>query len=676
MCGIAGFLLDEINPAAPDWLTAMTQALFHRGPDDGGGVIFGMNAKPTVARRFPERDDRPNWSYIPAKIGIGARRLSIVDRSDAGAQPMSSPDGRVWLVYNGEIYNHAALRDELREIGSNFDGHSDTEVVLNGYRAWGAEVFARLDGMFACAIVDWAAGKMYLARDYFGIKPLYLGRFDDGMGFASEIKALLMLPGQPAGINETVLRDFLCDGRIDASEETMFTDIWSMPAGSYLEIDLRGKGTMHAGATLHYFDWAYDANDGDKGEHALRETLKGAVRSHLQGDVPIGSCLSGGVDSSSIVSLAHALRQAGEFDQLSQHTFTAVLPGDALDESHFAQAVVDACRGLESHRVEPSPERFVACVDELLWHQEQPFGSPSIYMQWEVMRLARERGVTVLLDGQGGDELFCGYEGYIPMHLADLLRRGKVRRFRREYKFARQGYYRNKKLLKHVMAALLPAATREKWRRADWLTKRPWLDPELFIADAAPTMWERLGIQRANERSKPASAFSGRWWSMIRRDSLPQLLRFEDRNSMAHSIEARVPFLTRAMLMASVGESVGDHAQGASVDAPALSADEKIVDGQLKVSLRDAMRGVVPDRVLDRTDKIGFSAPTGAWMRGGLEPWWKELVTSQSFLDRGCFLPKGVVKLIERTEAGDDEAALHLWRVAIVEQWARRFLDG
>jgi len=136
MCGIAGFLLDEINPAAPDWLTAMTQALFHRGPDDGGGVIFGMNAKPTVARRFPKRDDRPNWSYIPAKIGMGARRLSIVDRSDAGAQPMSSPDGRVWLVYNGEIYNHAELRDELREIGSNFDGHSDTEVLLNGYRAW------------------------------------------------------------------------------------------------------------------------------------------------------------------------------------------------------------------------------------------------------------------------------------------------------------------------------------------------------------------------------------------------------------------------------------------------------------------------------------------------------------------------------------------------------------
>jgi len=676
MCGIAGFLLDEINPAAPDWLTAMTQSLFHRGPDDGGGVIFGMNGKPTVARRFAQREDRPNWSYIPAKIGMGARRLSIVDRSDAGAQPMSSPDGRVWLVYNGEIYNHAVLRSELSDAGATFHGHSDTEVLFNGYRAWGAEIFARLDGMFAAAIVDWAAGKMFLARDYFGIKPLYLGRFEGGMGFASEIKALLMLPGQPAGINETVLRDFLCDGRIDVSDETMFTDIWAMPAGSYLELDLRGKGAMHAGATLHYLEWPFDANADAKGEQRLRDMLQTSVRSHLQGEVPIGSCLSGGIDSSSVVSLAHALKTSGAFDQLSQHTFTAVLPGDALDESQYAQAVIDACDGLESHRIEPTPERFIACVDDLLWHQEQPFGSPSIYMQWEVMRLARARGVTVLLDGQGGDELFCGYEGYIPMFLADLLRRGKIGRFRREYKCARQCHYRDRKLLKHVLAALLPAATREKWRRADWLTKRPWLDPELFIAEVAPTMWDRLGIRAANGRSEPASAFAGRWWSMLRRDSLPQLLRFEDRNSMAHSIEARVPFLTRAVLMESVSGTVGDHAQGAPVDALPISADDKIVDGQLKASLRAAMRGVVPDAVLNRRDKIGFSAPTGNWMRGGLEPWWKELVTSQSFLDRGCFLPKGVVKLIDRTKAGDDEAALHLWRVAMVEQWARRFLDG
>lgn len=671
MCGIAGFLLDEVNPAAPDWLTAMTQSLFHRGPDDGGGVIFGMNGKPTVERRFPAPSDRPNWSYIPAKLGMGARRLSIVDRSDAGYQPMSSPDGRIWLVYNGEIYNHAELRTELRELGSNFRGNSDTEVLLNGYRSWGANVFERLEGMFAAAIVDWAAGKMYLLRDFFGIKPLYLCRFDGGMGFASEIKALLMLPGQPAGINETMLRDFLCDGRIDTSEETMFSDIWSLPSGNYLEIDLRGKGTLHAGAKLVAFDYRERMDWPDQPD-AIASFLRYSIESHLQGDVQIGSCLSGGLDSSSIVCIANDLRQSGKYRHLSQHTFTAVLPGNDLDESAYAQAVVDDCDGLASHRIEPTPERFIECVEELIWHQEQPFGSPSIYMQWEVMRLARERGVTVLLDGQGGDELFCGYEGYIPMFLADLLRRGKMARFRREYKYVKAGHYQGRKLIKHVLASLLPAATRDKWRRADWLTKRPWLDPELFIADADPKMAERLEIQPVVKNDAKRSAFERRWWSMIRSESLPQLLRFEDRNSMAHSIEARVPMLNRNLLELAMGRTY----QGESHAQFRVVADEHIVDGQLKASLRQAMTGIVPDSIVNRTDKIGFSAPTGAWMRGGLEPWWRELVTSQSFLDRGCFLPKGVVKLIERTDAGDDEAALHLWRTAIVEQWARQFLDG
>ena len=293
-------------------------------------------------------------------------------------------------------------------------------------------------------------------------------------------------------------------------------------------------------------------------------------------------------------------------------------------------------------------------------------------MQWEVMRLAKERGVTVLLDGQGGDELFCGYEGYIPMFMSDLLRRGKVGRFRREYKYAKAGHYQGKKLLGHVIAGLLPPSTRDKWRRADWITKRPWLDPELFIADADPRMTERLDIKHESVSQDRAGAFEQRWWSMIRSESLPQLLRYEDRNSMAHSIEARVPMLTQDMLDVAMGHRGDSDSQQRS----RMVADDHIVDGQLKAGLRKAMMGIVPDRVVNRTDKIGFSAPTGAWMRGGLEPWWRELVTSQSFIDRGCFLPKGVVKLVEQTESGDDMAALHLWRVAIVEQWSRQFLDA
>ncbi|MCB9858440.1 MAG: asparagine synthase (glutamine-hydrolyzing) [Phycisphaerales bacterium] len=671
MCGIAGILLDEIDPTMPVRLSAMTQTMFHRGPDDGGGVVFGMGGKPTVERRFPGKDDAPDWSFVPAKLGIASRRLSIVDRSDAGRQPMASEDGRVWLVYNGEIYNHCELRDELVAQGMQFRGHSDTEVLLNGYRAWGGDVFARLEGMFACAVVDWAAGKMFLARDFFGIKPLYLCRFDGGMAFASEIKALLALPGQPAGINEGVLRDFLCDGRIDTSEETIFEDIWSLPGGRMLELDLRGKGTMHAGGVLRDYGGIGATRWADP-VIGLRASLEDSVRSHLQGEVLVGSCLSGGLDSSSIVCIAHALRTSGEYEQLSQHTFTAVLPGDALDESGYAQAVVEACVGLESHRVAPSAERFTACVRDLVWHQEQPFGSPSIYLQWEVMRLAREQGVTVLLDGQGGDELFCGYEGYIPMFLADLLRRGKFGRFRRELKAAKSGHYAGRTLLKHVVASLLPARTRDKMRRAEWAVKRPWLDPDIFAPDAAPNMEERLAIKREPPLELDGSAFESRWWSMIRSESLPSLLRFEDRNSMAFSIEARVPMLAGCVPAIAFGGGVGESSTDRRTP---VNADDKIVDGKLKAILRDAMRDVVPDKILYRTDKIGFSAPTAQWMRGGMADWWKERVTSQSFLDRGCFDAKGVLALVNEFEGGDDSAALPLWRLAITEEWARVFLD-
>lgn len=673
MCGIAGILLDEIDPTMPARLAAMTQTMFHRGPDDGGGVVFGMGGKPTVERRFPRKDDAPDWSFVPAKLGIASRRLAIVDRSEAGRQPMASEDARVWLVFNGEVYNHAELREELSEQGMQFRGQSDTEVLLNGYRAWGGDVFAKLEGMFACAIVDWSAGKMFLARDFFGIKPLYLCRFDGGMAFASEIKALLTLPGQPAGINEAVLRDFLCDGRIDTSEETIFEDIWSLPGGDMLELDLRGKGTMHAGGRTSCFGAIRSLwTDREKRPSAIPELLRASIRWHLQGDVSIGSCLSGGLDSSSIVCLADEYRRRGRHEHLSQHTFTATLTGDSLDEAEYAQAVIDACDGLESHRVEPSPERFVECARDLVWHQEQPFGSPSIYMQWEVMRLTRQQGVTVLLDGQGGDEIFCGYEGYIPMFLADLLRRGKLGRFRREYKAARAGHFSGRKLLKHVVAALLPAATRDRMRRAEWAVKRPWLDPDIFSPDAAPKMSERLDIQVEPPPAFGRSAFEKRYWSMIRSESLPSLLRFEDRNSMAFSIEARVPMLSRIMLLTVLGNSKDpDRIE----KVPPFHADECIVGGVLKANLRNAMRGIVPEKILNRTDKIGFSAPTAQWMRAGMSDWWKERVTSQSFLDRGCFDAKGVLALVRKFEGGDDSAALPLWRLAITEEWARVFLD-
>lgn len=665
MCGIAGYLLDEINPVAADWLTAMTQRLFHRGPDDGGAVVFGMNGTPTVERALGRPGEAVDWSFVPVKVGVGARRLSIVDLSEAGHQPMSSTDRRVWLAYNGEVYNHAALRSELCEHGMTFRGRSDTEVVLAAYRVWGGACFERLDGMWAAAIVDWSAGRMVLSRDRLGIKPLYLSRFDGGMGFASEIKSLLVLPGATGGVNEARLRDFLCDGSVDHTDETLFEGIWSLPAGCAIELDLRARGEMHAGgAVRRYWQPASDLRDADDAAEQVAQLLRESVQAHTTGDVPIGSCLSGGLDSSAIVSLVHRLRETDDAacPHLTQHTFTASLPGSQLDEAAYARSVIEACGGLESHTTQPTAERLAADMASLMWHQEQPFGSPSIYMQWEVMRAAKTAGVTVLLDGQGGDELFCGYAGFIPAYLAHLFRRGHAGSFHREYRAARTTHFKTGGLLRHVAAALLPAASRQQLRLRDFVKRRPWLDGDLFFPEPAPAMCAVLNLTPPEPlaAAHEGSALARRLWAALTSDSLPALLRFEDRNSMAFSIEARVPLLDRRLVESAMR----------------LPVSRKIRDGRLKCVLREAIHGIVPAAVLNRTDKIGFTAPTAQWMRGGLNDWWREAVTSRSFLERGCFAPKGVLSLISRFDAGDDGAASALWRAAIVEQWARGFLDG
>ncbi len=662
MCGIAGILLDDISPRAGDWLTAMTQALYHRGPDDGGAVVFGMNGSPAVTRALSRPGEPVDWSYIPAKAGLGARRLAVIDLSPAGHQPMSDESGGTWLVFNGEIYNHAALRRELKTHGWRFRGHGDTEVILAAWRVWGDECFARFEGMWAFAILDWTARRMVLSRDRLGIKPLYLSHFDGGLAFASEIKSLLRLPGAHRGANEARLRDFLVDGAIDHTDDTLFEGIWAMPAGCWMALDLRGKGEIHAGgAVRRYWRPTFDTTPFADSPALVRNCLSQAVTAHAAADVAVGSCLSGGIDSSGIVAMVHRLRAGSAAPgTLTQHTFTASLPGSDLDERRHAEMLIAACPGLEPHFVEPSAASLMTAMPSLMHHQEQPVGSPSIYLQWEVMKAAREAGITVLLDGQGGDELFCGYEGTIPPFIAMLLRRLHWARAWREYAAAQQ-FFPGGALKKHVAAACLPAAWRDTLRRRSRAQSQPWLARELFDVGQPAGLAESLQLAPAPPLdAEAADPFVQRMWSLLLSESLPSLLRFEDRNSMAFSIEARVPYLDRAVVELAM----------------ALPPDEKIRDGVLKAVLRDALRGLVPDAILARRDKIGFAAPTAAWLRGGLRDWWQEALTSKSFLERGCFEPRGVVQLIKRFDEGDDALALPVWRLAITEQWARQFLDG
>jgi len=734
MCGIAGIVLEEHDPRLAPWLATMTQRLFHRGPDSGGVVLFGSNGSPTIVKTLGGPEDRGDWGYLVSRIGLGARRLAVRDRSSAGAQPMAAPDRHVWLVFNGEIYNHAALRDELTARGTTFVGHSDTEVVLAAYRAWGTDAFARLEGMWAIALVDWAAGRVVLSRDRLGIKPLYVTQFDAGLAFASEIKSLLVLPGAARGVNEAALRDFLASGQVDHTDATFFDGVYAFPPGCWMEFDQRRRGALeYAGVAGRYWQpesgtanilldktgrakillgqsgrakilfgqsgrakilFAPDASRdlhgkpsadlprdaransaqplaGQKGslpypsnsQHEIMSRLDSAVRSHLVSDVAVGSCLSGGIDSSAIVALAaRAIRSdASACPNWSQHVFTAVLPGSPLDEAAHAARLVDHVGGLNAHTVIPTADDLLADLDKLVWHQEQPFGSPSIYMQWAVMRAAWQAGVTVLLDGQGGDELFCGYEGYWPPLIAHLLRHGHVARAVRQYNAVPPAAFARRDLALRTAAHLLPTPWRHSLRARRAARGHDWLAGELFDVDEPASIYTACRVRPPAPLAalETGSGFSRHAWRILTSESLPSLLRFEDRNSMAFSIEARVPLLDRAVVETAM----------------VLDPSAKLQDGLTKAALRTALRGVVPEDILNRRDKIGFAAPTTDWMRGPLAAWHMDLTASKSFTERGCFEPRGIAELQSRLSSGDTTAALCLWRANLVEAWARQFLD-
>ncbi len=663
MCGIAGIIANDVRPDLPPLLTRMTQLLHHRGPDSGGAVVFGAGGSPAVQRRLGAPGEAVDWSGAKAAVGLGARRLAIIDRSEHGHQPMSSPDGRAWIAFNGEIYNHVELREEMRNRGMTFAGSSDTEVALAGYRAWGTDCFRWFSGMWSIAIVDWVAGKIVLSRDPLGIKPLYLAAFEQGHAFASEIKSLLLLPGVARDVNEARLRDFFVTGLLDHTNDTMYEQVWALQPGTWLEIDLRPtSGTATIGKLHRFFPpEAFPPSVRYAPPHQLN-AIDTTVRLHLRSDVPVGSCLSGGLDSSTIVATIQQLSAEQCAREWSQHTFSAVLPGDPLDESRYIDAMHAAYPGLHDHRVTPDAARLTGELDRILWHQDEPFASPSILMQWEVMQLARQQNISVLLDGQGGDELFFGYPGYFPPYIADLIRRLHWGQAASEYfapplkqHFSRLG------LLRHIGGNLLPRGFQRSLR--DWRNRRAadYLAPELLAAGEPeiPPYQQRIPRGRRELPAFARHGFDRFCWELLLSTSLPSLLHYEDRNSMAFSIEARVPFLDELFVFGAMQ----------------LHADRKLHHGRTKVILREATAGRVPDVIRERTDKIGFAAPTAAWLAGPMRAWWRDLFGSKSFADRGCFEIKGVERLVKRFDGGDQRAALPIWRLAIVEAWARRMLD-
>jgi asparagine synthase (glutamine-hydrolysing) len=625
MCGIAGVFNRVGGQPDPELVRRMCLLLQHRGPDGEG-------------------------FYQSGPVALGHRRLSIIDLSEAGAQPMTNEEGTLWLVYNGEIYNYADLRVWLTERGHRFRSQTDTEVILHAYEEEGPACLHRFVGMFSFALWDERQQRLFCARDHFGIKPFYYALTPTEFVFASEIKAILCHPAfRCRQANLPVVLDYLHHGFLDHTDETFFHGIRQIPPAHYLVID------HHSLSLVRYWNLPTplrseaDAPAVAKAAEHLLELLTESVRRQLRSDVPVGSCLSGGLDSTTIVVLVNRLLRTGEAPPTHigerQKTFTARFDDPAYDEWRYTELVVRQT-GVEAHSVFPRGEGLVADLERLLWHQEEPFGSTSVYAQWTVMALARRVGVKVLLDGQGGDEILGGYTSAYPAHLADLLRQGRVGAFIRALKVARSHGQSPLQALAYVLSFLTPPEIRLRLKEAMGLGGSPYVAPD-------------LPPRRAIRFAQPGSCVLDDHLIHLLVHNLPALLHYEDRNAMAFSLEARVPFLDPQLVEFCL----------------TLPAAWKVHGPYRKVALRLATAGLLPEPVRWRVDKVGFATPEEIWLRTVLRQSVLDLLASRPFRERGYFKVDAVKRAFQALCQGQPQAGSHLWRVLCLEWWAEMFLD-
>jgi asparagine synthase (glutamine-hydrolysing) len=608
MCGIYGQWNRDGAPIDVHQLVAATTSLRHRGPDDegyllantrSGRVVLCGGADTTAALQLPPvaAFDGDDFDFA-----FGFRRLSILDLSPAGHQPMASSNGTCWLVFNGEIYNYLELRRELVSLGHVFKSGTDTEVILAAYTQWGRQSVQRMRGMWAFAIWDSTARTLFLSRDRFGIKPLYLSQNAARMTFASEIKGLIT-GGVECSPSPAALGTYIALGRLPCARDgdTFFQGIVALPAAHSM--------LVRAATERQYEYWSTPPREPDAEPRRPQDIveeygaiLTDAIRVHLRADVPIGTCLSGGLDSSSIVAITSRLlrdEHAAALQRLGtrQQTFSAIYDIEGpWDERRHIDRVL-AATGAAGNFVLPTGERLWRDLDKLIWQQDEPFTTTSIFAQWCVMDLARQRGATVLLDGQGSDEVNGGYYSIYGPTLRDLAYGGRLVTATREARAARRvaGVAGERLLIQHL-ARLLPGVLPVlRMRRTAAFKMR--LEPAGLSAPVAELLreeWRRGAmpdLQLDHNGAEEYLRFA------ISNDPLPNLLRFEDRNTMAFSIEGRLPFLDH-LLVEFVFRHVGSL---------------RVHDGWTKWVQRAAIAPLLPADIAWRRDKVGFETPQQKW---------------------------------------------------------------
>lgn len=628
MCGIGGILDLKGRRITARHVERMNEAQRHRGPDDWGGVLFEVDGV------LPPRQWGPGQ---PQPTGLASAcfahvRLSILDLSQAGHQPMGSADGTLWLAYNGEVYNYLELREELSGRGFSFRSSSDTEVVLAAYEAWGVDAFRRFNGMWGLALWDGRAGRLVCSRDRMGIKPFHYAEADGFFAFASEVAALHTVSEVPRSADAKAVARFLAWAEMPAGSRSFFQGVRRLEPGHLLVLEPGHQPRVERW-------WAPTVGrrslTSDEAVERVRWTLEDAVRVHLRSDVPVGVCLSGGVDSSSLTCVMKKVwRERAEASDIN--AFTARFPDPGCEESEYAAQVA----GLVDSNwflVEPDAARFdMEELTKLVRTQGEPFPNLSMYAQYCVFRRMREEGVPVALDGQGADELFWGYTWHYAHILSDLARSGSPGRLGREA----VGVLRNNHLGSTAQLLLSLGYF--------WVPRARETRAALsFHHGLTAGCWRLAGSSR-NGDEHPRGMIDRRLYD-LQTAPLPALLRYEDRNSMAFSVESRLPFLDHRLVDLALD----------------ISERDLIKDGWSKVILRRAMSGIVPDGIRWRRSKLGFNAPTGRLLNG-LRPQLRELfVDSPQTADLA--MPQAVLTQVE----ADKPLPAWVVRALMVEMWMR-----
>lgn len=578
MCGIAGII--SRKELEPNNLNEFWNSFAHRGPDDRGILIYSEN-KITKQRNEITTDLKGSILFH--------QRLSIIDLEDSGWQPMSSFNNQYHIIFNGEIYNYLEIRKELQYLGYQFFSSSDTEVLLNAYIEWGKVALNKVVGMFSFAILDTQKQILFIARDHFGIKPLYFTFFNEGFAFSSEIKTLLCLPTVGRPINPQALYSYFRTLRTDFSEQTFYANIQQLKPAHFMMVSLENPNNFKI--ERYWQIETATRNDLSFSEAAkkLRELFVNSINMHIRSDVPVSFALSGGVDSSAIVSTVRFL-----YPSLDIHTFSYIAEDSNINEEKWIN-IVNNQIGARPHKIIiPDKNEILVELKKLITAHDQPFSTTSIFAQYWIFQEIHQHGFKVTLDGQGADELLAGYRPYILARLASLIKQGKKDEANLFYNNVSKLPGINKSFWTRLTDYLLPIDMQKSMRESHGQQLFPdWLNMDWFENQNVNTLdfltehfdYKEVLKQVLNEA--------------LTKNNLPQLLRYEDTNSMLFSVESRVPFLTPELV-----EFI-------------FSLPEEFLitnEGETKAVFREAMRDIVPSEILNRKDKIGFQTPEESWL--------------------------------------------------------------